>query len=105
MVSTIASPKGTPPTGGTVTSAGLDAQMQRYQRQLSDYVYAPTAKTPEGKAAIDKVNEKISLVKLQIEAAEAQRFTKDAGKVALAGETPTTSGATETVGNNINTFA
>ena len=104
MVSTIASPTVAPPTGGKVTIASLDAQMQRYQRQLSDCVYCQSAKTPEGKAAIDKVNEKISMVKTQMEAAEEQRFTKEKSRGGSA-QTPTTGGITETVGNNIDTFA
>ncbi|GAO36629.1 hypothetical protein SCT_2038 [Sulfuricella sp. T08] len=51
---------------GTSTS-GLEAQLTRHQKALSEQVNCSSAKTPEGKAAIADISNKISTVKTRIE--------------------------------------
>ncbi|GGC60326.1 hypothetical protein [Undibacterium terreum] len=48
-------------------SAALEAQLERYQKELSDCVNCASAKTPEGKAQIDDISSKISSLKTRIE--------------------------------------
>lgn len=59
-----------PSPGSTGTGspiAGLEAQIQRYQKQLSDCVNCDSAKTIEGKQNIQQISDKISTVKAKIE--------------------------------------
>ena len=60
-------------SGGAPSAASLQAQLQRYQKQLSDCVNCPSSKTPQGKADIQAISARISQVKQSIEqAANAQ---------------------------------
>lgn len=49
--------------------AGLQAQLDRYQKELSDCVNCDSAKTREGKENIQDVSGKIGEIKARIEAA------------------------------------
>lgn len=56
-------------------SKALDAEIARYQKQLSDCEHCPSAKTPQGKANIQTISDKISAGKTrlkQIAAADAK---------------------------------
>lgn len=65
-------------TIGTGASTGvLEARLAEYERQLSDRVHCSSAKTPEGKAAIRTLSDKISIVKKRIEEADS---AKSAGR-------------------------
>ncbi|MFZ6645171.1 FlxA-like family protein [Undibacterium sp. TJN25] len=48
-------------------SAALQAQLDRYQKELSDCVNCASAKTPEGKTQIDDISSKISDLKSRID--------------------------------------
>lgn len=50
--------------GGT---GGLDAQLARYEKQLSECINCASAKTPEGKQAIDDLYGKIHDLKAKME--------------------------------------
>lgn len=52
--------------GAAVSAAGLQAQLQRYQKQLSDCVNCASAKTPEGKANIQALSARISQIEQRI---------------------------------------
>ncbi|MBU1691799.1 MAG: hypothetical protein KJ958_00945 [Gammaproteobacteria bacterium] len=49
------------------STAGLEAQLTRHQKALSEQVNCSSAKTPEGKAVIADLSNKISTVKTRIE--------------------------------------
>ncbi|MGZ3253981.1 MAG: ABC transporter C-terminal domain-containing protein [Burkholderiaceae bacterium] len=57
------------PSSSTSVSptAGLEAQITRYQKQLSDCVNCDSANTAQGKEAIQEISNKISAVKAKIE--------------------------------------
>jgi hypothetical protein len=45
---------------GTSGAAGLQAQLKRFEHELSDCVNCASSKTPEGKAAIEVIQDKIT---------------------------------------------
>ncbi len=51
----------------TTPTAGLEAQLARYQKELSDCVNCDSAKTPEGKEQIQTISNKISAVRARID--------------------------------------
>ena len=57
-------------SGGAPSAASLQAQLQRYQKQLSDCVNCASAKTPQGKADIEAISARISQVQQRIAQAE-----------------------------------
>lgn len=67
----IAATPGTPaarPAGG-----GLDAQLAHYQVLLSDWVHCPFCDTPEGKARIAALTDKVTQIEQQIQARDRTR--------------------------------
>ena len=50
-----------------IPAAGLEAQLVRYQKELADCVNCDSAKTPEGKAQIETISNKISEVRARID--------------------------------------
>lgn len=74
MVSAIASSPASSatPTTGTST-AGIEAQIVRYKKELSDCVNCPSSKPPEGKAAIQAITNKISTAQARIEKINADK--------------------------------
>jgi hypothetical protein len=93
MVSAIGSPPASSaaPTTGAST-AGIEAQIVRYKKELSDCVNCASAKTPEGKAAIQAISTKISTAQARIE-----KITAD--KPASQPPTPGTTTANNTPAN------
>ncbi len=67
--STYPSPVGTGPT-----AAGLQAQLDRYQQQLSDCVNCSSAKTLQGQEAIQTLSNKIGEIKARIEQITATKI-------------------------------
>lgn len=57
--SSVSAPGG---ASGGPSAASLQAQLQRFQQQLSDCVNCASAKTPEGKTAIREAAAKVSQV-------------------------------------------
>lgn len=57
------------PSGGDSSSI-LNAQLARYQMQLADWESCASCKTPEGKAKIADLADKISNVKLRMKSAD-----------------------------------
>ncbi len=111
-------------TGTGASTAVLEAQLAQYQRQLSDCIHCSSAKTPEGKAAIQILSDKISAVKKHIEGGDIAKSTSqpttkpsltvstDKDRAALSGRDKTgidsvsaTSSAGTAVGSLVNVFA
>jgi hypothetical protein len=55
--------------GAGQSTAGLEAQLAKYQVQLADWVSCPSCKTPEGKAKIQELSNKVSDTQQRIKAA------------------------------------
>lgn len=53
----------------------LAAQLARYQVQLADWVSCPSCKTPEGKAKIRELSDKVRETQQRIDTADARRQT------------------------------
>ena len=68
-ITALGSAHGAPAYGTARPSpAGLQAQLQRFQQQLSDCVNCASASTPQGKADIDAIAARISQVQKSIAA-------------------------------------
>ncbi|HAT31472.1 MAG TPA: hypothetical protein DCW29_11655 [Janthinobacterium sp.] len=67
---------------GAAAAASLEAQLLRYQKQLSDCVNCDSSKTPEGKAQIQAIASKISEVKDRIDHSTDTKVDGRAGKLA-----------------------
>jgi len=65
-----AAPAASTYSSGVPSSVSLQAQLQRYQKQLSDCVNCASAKTSRGKADIQAISERISQIKRAIEQIE-----------------------------------
>jgi len=57
-------------SGAGRSTAGLDAQLARYQAALADWVNCPSCKSAEGQAKISELEDKISEVRQRQKAAE-----------------------------------
>ena len=57
-------------SGGAPAFASLQAQLQRYEQQLSECVNCASAKTPKGKADIDAISARIGQVKARMAQAD-----------------------------------
>lgn len=89
MVAAISSSHASIPSPGSGGStAGLEAQLTRYQKELSDCVNCESSKTPEGKANILELQVKISSVKERIEKAknDAVQTEQSATKSSIASD-------------------
>lgn len=84
---------------GAPSAAGLQAQLQRFQKQLSECVNCASAKTPEGKANIQAISARISQIRERINQAE------DASSGRAGPDTAPAIPVNSTVGNVINVFA
>ena len=67
------------PADNGKASATLSSQLAKYQSQLADWSHCRSCKTPEGKAKIKEISDKIDEIKQQMKAAdEARRSAKAA---------------------------
>lgn len=55
------------------SAVGLEAQLERCRKQLSDSVNCTSSKTPEGKARIEELSNRISEIKTRIEKSAAEK--------------------------------
>ena len=93
---------------GGPSAASLQAQLQRYQQQLSDCVNCASAKTQQGKADIQAISARISEVKQSItQTDQAPAKPADAAAPASASASAQSSPPFQFsgVGNVINVFA
>jgi len=125
MVSAIGSSPGFSSAATGSSAVGLEAQLARYQKVLSECVSCDSAKTREGKQNIQDVSSKISAVKARIEELAAAKSnaqpvtlgTLAAGSGANGSSSapgaqdgvvvaaPAASQATATLGNRLDVFA
>jgi hypothetical protein len=73
MVAAIGSATVSAMSGGSFGTAGLEAQIARYEKQLSDCVNCASAKTPEGKKAIAEISNKISATRARVDEMQATK--------------------------------
>ena len=59
--------------GASGATFGLEAQLDRYRKQLSDCVNCSSAKTPEGKAKIEELSNRIGEIKARIDKTTAEK--------------------------------
>ena len=111
MTSAIGSSPGFTPVGFGKPTGGLEARLAQYETKLSDWVHCASCKTPEGKAKIAEITDKINEIKQLQKAAEADkqnlRPTLDAGASAndsFAGRSGAVLG-TGFVGRRLDAFA
>jgi hypothetical protein len=73
------------------SSAILEMQLARYQAQLADWMSCPSCNTPEGKAKIRELSDKVSETKQRIDVADTQNQGRapavSAGSKVLAAQT------------------
>lgn len=69
------------------TAAGLEAQLVRYQKQLSDCVNCDSAKTAEGKAVIDAISSRISEVRARLVSVTEVKSRSETGSLATGTST------------------
>lgn len=98
------------PAGGVggPSAASLQAQLQRFQQQLSDCVNCASAKTPQGKAAIQALSAKVSLVEQKIGAQQNTGPGGPAAGVAASGMASPAQAAVSdpgAIGGTINVYA
>jgi hypothetical protein len=67
MVAAIGSASVSSSYGAVSPTAGLEAQITRYQKQLADCVNCDSANTAQGKENIQEISNKISAAKAKIE--------------------------------------
>lgn len=70
MVNTIGSPASPTIISGSQSTAALEGQLARYQVQLADWVNCPSCKTPEGKAKIAEISDKVRGIEQRLRATE-----------------------------------
>jgi hypothetical protein len=88
--------------GGAPSAVSLQAQLQRYQKQLSECVNCASAKTPQGKSDIDAISARISQIEQRIAQADHAR-SAPLGAGPSAAIAPTIASATH--GGLIDVFA
>jgi hypothetical protein len=88
--------------GGAPSAVSLQAQLQRYQKQLSECVNCASAKTLQGKSDIQAIAARISQIEQRI--AQAVNAGGAPLGVGLSAASPVTSAST-TYGGLINVFA
>ena len=103
MVAALAS-TGTSTVQAAGATGGLDAQLARYQKQLSECVNCTSAKTPEGKHEIDDLYGKIHSIKAKLEDARGSAPVREASQAEQA-TPPRRASAWDTAGSVIDTYA
>jgi hypothetical protein len=97
-------------SGSHSSSTALAAEVARYQKQLSDCVNCPSAKTLEGKAHIQELSTQISVDQQRIKRIEANATAANDPAAAAQADTYTSAGApaaspTQAQGSLVNAFA
>lgn len=125
MINAIGSPAYSSSTGAGASTVGLEAQLANYQKALSESVNCDSAKTREGKTAIDEISCKIGEIKARIEKITLSKpsspvhdamppaditenrssFASEAKDSAAIANTPASGLATAIVGSRLDVFA
>lgn len=113
--------------GAGTSTASLEAQLNRYQVQLADWIHCASCNTPEGKAKIKEISDKIAEIQQRIRAADTSsqnnvQAVSNSGKLdapingsvvtqlsstgtAASNENQTYSGSIGVLGSQLDTFA
>lgn len=85
MLTPVSAPPGAaaPASGGAAGSAALQAQLQKCEAQLSDWVHCASAKTPAGKAKIAELEAQRQLIEQRIQARASQSASPVAAPAAV----------------------
>ena len=89
----------------------LQAQLQKCQNQLADWVGCPSGKTPQGQAMIQQIQSQTASIKAQMARIEAQKTQQAAAaqagtnQAAALGAGPAASSASGASGGFIDTYA
>jgi hypothetical protein len=116
MLSAIGSSAFPSPAGTGKSTAGLETQLAQYQVKLADWVNCPSCKTPEGKAKIAEISDKINEIKQRMKAADAANSPTDKNNDKVVsvsrvrdnisdGSYPASPQPTGNVGNRLDVFA
>lgn len=76
-MSAIGSSSASPALIGHPGRASLEAEITRYQQQLADCVNCPSSKTPQGKANIQEISNKIAADEQQLHQVESRAQPAD----------------------------
>ena len=101
MVQAVGGTAATSISSGPAKAAGLEYQLLRYQKQLSECVNCASAKTAQGKATIEAISGKISSIRLRIDAVASSNPVRQVASAVAAPAAGTTAGLDGT----INVFA
>jgi hypothetical protein len=71
MLQAVGAPSVTSSSGGGSATAVLEGQLNRYQLQLADWCHCVSANTPEGKAKIQDLTNKVDAVQAQLDRVRA----------------------------------
>lgn len=88
---------------GAPSPTSLQAQLQRYEKQLSDCVNCASAKTPQGKADIDTISARISQVQQRLAQLDGNARTPAPAPAATAATAAAGAGAVQ--GGTIDVYA
>lgn len=77
--------------------SGLDVRLDKYKVQLADWVNCPSCKTPEGKAKIQELSDKIAAIEQKIKAPQTQKYVSPEAKPEALG--------TGSLGSRMNEYA
>lgn len=96
--------------GGGKASGALEGQLAKFEVQLSDWTHCPSCTTPEGKAKIAEIGDKIKDIQQQIAASDKSVKSVEPANISSSprnlGENPPSSRqSTGMVGSQLNVFA
>jgi hypothetical protein len=97
MLSAIGSSIYASPAGTGPSVVGLQAQLDRYQKELSDCTNCSSAKTLEGRQSIQTLSNQIGEIKARIEAVTITKLATPNARISV--------GITANLGSILNVFA
>jgi len=103
MLNAIGSSSYSRPAGTGTSIVGLEAQIGQYKIKLADWVNCPSCKTPEGKAKISDISNKISNIQARIEKITIAKL--DAPIPGVQNNAAASVSAAATVGSRLDVFA
>ena len=101
-----------PGTSSGASVGALQAQLQKCQNQLADWVGCPSGKTPQGQAKIQQIQGQAASIKAQLTRVETQKARQAAAAqtgtnpaAAPGSGTAVSSASGATIGGYVDTFA
>ncbi|MDY7574176.1 hypothetical protein [Actimicrobium sp. CCI2.3] len=97
MVQAVGGPAANTSFSVPAKTAGLEYQLTRYQKQLSECVNCASAKTAQGKAAIEAISGKINSIRLRIDEVASSSTVRQITSAIATPAAPTAIGSTGTI--------